>query len=168
MKRLTGVVLGLWIVAAGAARAEHASIDLRIMRVDPLTNKTLDEANSHADEEPPQGGVYPRPLFKCKANDPLVLQFFFTNTYPHGERKEVSVCYFVVREEKARQKNTPDLDKAVVVTRGRFVLNFKPQTRVGARVQFSIKEPGTYLLRVHSENTQSNHEHFSGIDVQVD
>ena len=62
--------------------------------------------------------------------------------------------------------SVPDLDKAV--TKGSFTLNFKPKARVGARVAFKIKEPGFYLLRVHTTNTNSDHEHFSAIDLQIE
>jgi hypothetical protein len=34
-------------------------------------------------------------------------------------------------------------------------------------VSFRIKEPGVYLLRVETLNTDSDHEHFAAIDVQV-
>ena len=150
-----------------AARAEHAQIDLRVMRIDPGTGQTAEEANAHADQEPPAGGSEPRPLFKCKAGEPLVLQFFLTNTYPHGDLKDVGVRYYVVREDKPRQKTLPDLSKGTV-TDGHFKMNFKPKCRVGARVNFTIKEPGVYLLRVDTANTNSDHEHFSAIDLQVE
>jgi len=55
-----------------------------------------------------------------------------------------------------------------VVTQGRFTLNYKPKCRVGARQSFIIKEPGSYLLRVQTENTDSDHEHFSAIDILVE
>ena len=95
------------------------------------------------------------------------MQFFLTNTYPHGVKKDVSVRYFLVREEKARQKKVPALGKETVL-KGEFKLNFKPQCRVGSRVLFHIDEPGIYLLRVETVNTDSDHEHFAAIDVQVE
>jgi hypothetical protein len=150
-----------------AVRAEHAQIDLRLVRVDPASGLSAEETEAHADQEPPPGGVNPRPLAKVKAGEPLVLQFVLTNTYPHGENKDVGVHYYVVREEKPRQKQLPDLSKGTV-TEGRFKMNFKPKCRVGARVAFTIKEPGLYLLRVDTSNTNSDHEHFSAIDVQVE
>jgi len=55
-----------------------------------------------------------------------------------------------------------------MVTKGQFKLNFKPKTRVGARVAFTIPEPGIYMLRVDTLNTSSDHEHFSAIDLQVE
>ncbi|HZU38821.1 MAG TPA: hypothetical protein VFA18_23030 [Gemmataceae bacterium] len=159
------IVLALcW--AAAPARAEHADIDLRVMRVDSATGESLAEASASADTEPPQGGLHPRPLFKTRINQPLVLQFFLTNRYPHGEKPAVRVRYFIVREAKIGQKNVPDLSQGTV-TAGCFTLNMKPHARVGSRVAFTIKKPGLYLLRVQTENTDSDHEHFSAIDLEV-
>jgi hypothetical protein len=150
-----------------AVQAEHAKIQLRVMRVDPQSNKTLAEASAASDEEPPAGGINPRPIFKIKANEPLVMQFFLTNIYPHGELKDVTVRYFVVREESAGQKKLPDIAKGTVM-QGRFLLNLKAKAKVGARVAFTVKDSGVYLLRIQTTNTKSDHEHFSAIDLQVE
>jgi hypothetical protein len=160
----TFLLLILWQVPA---RAEHADIDLRVFHYDPATGMLKGESSAHADEDPPAGGVNPRPLLKVKANEPLVLQFVFINTYPHGDIKDVTVKYFVAPQEKPRQKMLPDLTKGVV-TQGRFTLNFKPKCRVGAKVAFAIRTPGIYLLRIQSVNTKSDHEHFAAIDLQVE
>jgi hypothetical protein len=149
------------------ANAEHASINLRVLRIDADSGKTTDEAKAAADEEPPAGGVNPRPVFKAKINEPLVLQFILTNAYPHGELKDVSVRYFVVRQDKVGQKKLPDLEKGMI-TQGRFVLNLKAKGKVGARVGFTIREAGVYLLRVQTANTKSDHEHFSALDLLVE
>jgi hypothetical protein len=149
------------------ARSEHAAIDLRVARVHPQTGKVLKEVTAGADREPPTGGRNQRPLFKVKAGEPLVVQFILTNKYPHGVRKDVVVRYFVVREGKARQKTRPVLTTGVV-TQGRFHMNFKPKSRVGARVRFTITRRGVYLVRVETEHTASDHEHFAAIDLQVE
>jgi hypothetical protein len=149
------------------AQAEHANINLRILRVDVESSKALDEAKAAADEEPPDGGINPRPICKVKVNEPLVLQFILTNVYPHGELKDVTVRYFVVRQDKTGQKKLPDLAKGTVA-QGSFNLNLKPKARVGARAAFTIREPGIYLLRVDTANTKSDHEHFSAIDIQAE
>jgi hypothetical protein len=158
------VVVVLW---PAVTRAEHANIDLRVYHLDPASRKIVGQQSATADEDPPQGGVNPRPLLKVKAKEPLVLQFIYKNTYPHGDVKDVSVRYFVVREEKVRQKILPDI-KAGTVTQGRFDLNFKLGSKVGARVEFTIPKAGIYLLRVQSEKTKSDHEHFAAIDLQVE
>ena len=157
----------LVVVLPLAGYAEHANINLRVLRVDAESGKTSDEVKAPADEEPPGGGINPRPVFKAKINEPLVMQFILTNTYPHGELKDVTVRYFLAREDKIGQKKLPDLEKTLI-TQGRFVLNLKPKGKVGARVAFTIREPGAYLLRVHTINTKSDHEHFSALDLLVE
>jgi hypothetical protein len=149
------------------ARAEHANIDLRIIRRDPLMAREKEEVTATVLQEPPGENVKQRPQIKVKANDPLALQFILINTYPHGEKKDVTIRYFVVREAKPRQKTVPELREGVV-TEGRFTLNYKPKCKVGALQKFTIKEPGAYLLRVQTENTDSDHEHFSAIDILVE
>jgi hypothetical protein len=147
--------------------AEHATIDLQVFPVNAEGAQTSKGAKAGADQEPPVGGHNARPLFKVKARQPLVLQFVLINKYPHGIRKDVTVRYFVVREQKPGQKALPTLTKGIV-TQGQFTMNFKPKCRVGARVTFQIKKPGTYLVRVDTLNTASDHEHFSAIDLKVE
>jgi hypothetical protein len=162
------VLLAVVVLAVPpVALAEHANIKLRIFRMDAETGKAREEADAAADEEPPAGGINPRPVFKARLNEPLVLQFILTNAYPHGELKDVTVRYFLVREDRAGQKTVPDITKGTV-TQGQFKLNLKPKARVGARVAFTIRARGVYLLRVDTANTKSDHEHFSAIDVQVE
>jgi hypothetical protein len=158
-----GIATALVGLIALTARAEHADIDLKVTA---LGQSDGSEAHASADQEPPAGGYNPRPLFHARAGQPLALQFILTSTYPHGEKKNVTVRYYVVREAKAGQKTVPDPRAAV--PRGRFVLNLKPGGRVGARVIFRLREPGVYLLRVDTQNTDSDHEHFAAIDVKVD
>lgn len=161
---LLAITLAAWPLIG---YAEHANINLRVLRVDGESGKTADEVKAPADEEPPGGGINPRPVFKAKINEPLVLQFIITNTYPHGELKNVTVRYFVVREDKIGQKKLPDLEKGII-TQGRFVLNLKPKGKVGARTAFTIREAGAYLLRVQTANTKGDHEHFSALDLLVE
>jgi hypothetical protein len=166
VRRTAAFTLAALLLATPAAPAEHATIDLRVLRLDPASGAEQDEGSARADQEPPAGGHIPRPLFKVKAGDPLVLQFVLTNNYPHGEVKGVTVLYYVVREEKAGQKEVPDPARATVG--GKFTMTFKPKCRVGARVAFTVKEPGLYLVRVETLNTNSDHEHFSAIDLLVE
>lgn len=148
-----------WALPAAVAWAEHCKINLTVIAPEG-------EAEAHADQEPPVGGVNPRPKLVVKVDDPLVLQFFLTNDYPHDVLTDVTVRYVVVRTLKIGQKELPDLHKGVV-TQGSAVMNFKPQCRVGARLEFRIDAPGTYLVRVETLNTNGDHEHFSAIDLEA-
>jgi hypothetical protein len=146
-------------LGAPAARAEHAAITLTVAGSGGRVEAT-------ADREPPLGGIRPRPQFTVHAGDPLVLQFNLTNIYPHGVKEGVIVRYFVARTQKIGQKELPELEHGAV-TQGRVVVNQKPQSRVGARLQFHVDVPGIYLVRVETLNTESDHEHFSAIDLEV-
>jgi hypothetical protein len=53
------------------------------------------------------------------------------------------------------------------VAQGTVNMNFKPKCRVGARFNLRIDDPGIYVVRVDTQNTQSDHEHFSAIDLEV-
>lgn len=144
-----------------AARAEHSNIDLKVVAAD-------ETAEAHADDEPPIGGREKREVLNVKVGEPLVMQFILTNVYPHKIVKDVVVLYYVVRIRKLRQKPTPlpkQLKDEDVVTRGRVRMNFKPKCRVGARLKFRIPRAGVYRVKVETQNTKSDHEHFSAIDL---
>jgi hypothetical protein len=153
--------------------AEHARIDLRV-------SSEGKEVSAVADQEPPAGGRNTPPVLKAHANKPIILQFILTNAYPHAVIDHVTVLYSVVRVDKlgrkpARfsepiglEKNSRPVLEAGVVTRGQFVMDFKPDCRVGTRLSFEIAEPGLYSARIETLGTQSDHEHFSAIDLVVE
>jgi hypothetical protein len=167
MRGLGPAAIVIFLLAITPAAAEHATIDLRVYHYASGTGALKGQASAFVDEEPPAGGVNPRPLLKVKAGEPLVLQFILINTYPHGELKDAQVRFFVAREEKAWQKKLPDLS-GEVAAQGMFTVNFKPKSRVGARVAFTLSKPGFYLARVETLNTHSDHEHFSAIEIQAE
>ena len=120
-------------------------------------------------------------ILRCstsRSTAPLTLEFILTNKYPHHALDHVTVRYYVVRVAKLGRKPAPSLRTAGdsgkdarplldegVVTRGQFTLNFKPDCRVGTRLKFQIPTQGLYTARVETLNTQSDHEHFSAIDL---
>jgi hypothetical protein len=144
---------------APAAWAEHATIKLQVTGPDG-------RQESFADQEPPPGGIKRRPRMTVKRGDPLIFEFLLTNAYPHKQIDGVTVRYFVVRTGTFGMKELPDLKNAAV-TQGSVGMNFKPKCRVGARFNVRIDEPGIYLVRVDTQNTESDHEHFSALDLEV-
>lgn len=160
-RTLRYIILLAMAVAAAApsAWAEHAVIKLQI-------SGPQGRQESFADQEPPPGGIKRRPRMTVKHGDPLVFEFLLTNAYPHKQIDAVTVRYFVIRTGAFGVKELPDL-KHAAVTEGTVGMNFKPKCRVGARFDLRIDEPGIYLVRVDTQNTQSDHEHFSAIDLEV-
>ncbi len=151
------------VLAIGFAvrlRAEHFDIKLIAAGPDGVTQQAF------ADQSPPEGGLIPRPLLKVRAGDRITMQFIMTNVYPHGMAAGAGVHYFVVKERELGQKPVPPLT-GNVVTEGTFTFDLKPQARIGARQQLVVREPGVYLLRVESQRTQRDHEHFAAMDLQV-
>jgi hypothetical protein len=166
------ILVTLVLGSTSAARAEHARIDLRVI------GQGGKEASATSDTDPPAGGRNTPPVFKVKVHQPLVLQFFFTNTDPHHDIDKVEIRYYVMRVEKlgrkpaaafpdstGRDKESQPFVEPGIVSRGQFVLDFKPETKIGTRLKFQIPAPGIYSVRVGSVGTQSDHEHFSAIDL---
>jgi hypothetical protein len=141
------------------ARAEHAKIELEV-------SGRRGQVTAHVDQTPPEWGKNPRPVLKVRPDEPVKVQFMLTNIYPHKTLENVVVHFFVVRQEKVGQKEIPDL-KGDVVLESAFDMDFKPGGKAGQRTTFKISEPGAYLVRVETRNTQSDHEHFAAIDLVV-
>ena len=47
-------------------------------------------------------------------------------------------------------------------------MDFRPGGKAGQRNTVRFDAPGVYLVRVESRLTQSDHEHFSAIDLVIE
>ncbi len=155
------VALALFGLAlATTARGEHARINLDV--VAPGGQET-----AFVDQTPPASGKNPRPVLKAKAGETIKIQWSYTNTYPKKTLENVVVHFFVAKEEKVGQKDLPDLNGDVVLESA-FEMDFKPGAKAGQRQTLRIDHPGAYLIRVETRQTNSDHEHFSAIDLVVE
>lgn len=161
MHRRTTPLLACLLLATFAApgRAEHAKIQLEVAG-------RGEQVTAYVDQTPPEWGKNPRPVLKVKANEPVRVQFMFTNVYPHKTLEDVVVHFFVVKQDRPGQKEIPDL-KGDVVIESAFDMDFRPGGKAGQRMTLKIAEPGAYLIRVESRNTHSDHEHFAAVDLVV-
>ena len=150
----------LWSPLSSVARAEHAKIELNVVG-------RRGQVTAYVDQTPPEWGKNPRPVLKVRPNETVKIQCMLTNVYPHKTLENVVVHFFVVRKEKAGQKEIPDL-KGEVVLESAFDMDFKPGGKAGQRTTLKIAEPGAYLIRVETRNTQSDHEHFAAVELIVD
>jgi hypothetical protein len=158
LTQLLGAVV-LLVFATVAARAEHAKINLDV-------TAGRETVSAHVDQTPPDSGKNPRPVLKARVREPIRIQYVLTNVYPHKTLENVVVHFYVVRQGKVGQKELPDL-KGDVVLESAFDMDFKPGGKAGQRTTLKIDTPGVYLIRVESRNTQSDHEHFSAVDLVV-
>jgi len=141
-------------------RAEHARITLDV-------ESEGQKVTAHVDQTPPVSGKNPRPVLKARVGETIRVQWMFQNTYPHKTLKDVVVHFFIAPESEVGQKELPTLGDDVVVESA-FDMDFKPGTHAGGRQTLTITRPGTYLIRVESLKTQSDHEHFSAMDLVVE
>jgi hypothetical protein len=155
---ITAAILAL--AMPRSAMGEHFDITLIAAGPDGTTRQAF------SDQDPPQGGLNPRPVLRARVGDRITIQFIMTNVYPHGTGRNAGVHYFVVRERELGQKAVPMLTDEVIIE-GTFTFDLKPQARIGTRQSLVISEPGNYLVRTESQRTQRDHEHFSAIDLQI-
>ena len=156
-----GLFLGWGLIAtSSSAIAEHAKINLDV--IGPKSQQT-----AFVDQTPPAYGKSPRPVLKVKSGDPIKLNWMLTNVYPHKTLENVVVHFFVVKVDKVGSKEAPDLN-GDVVTESAFEMDFKPGAKAGQKNSLKIKEPGVYLVRVETKQTNSDHEHFAAIDLVVE
>lgn len=153
---------GLILIAvfAATARAEHAKINLDV--VAPKEQQT-----AHVDQTPPASGKNPRPVVHARVNDPIKIQWILTNVYPNKTLDDVVVHFYVARQEKAGQKDLPELGDDVVLETA-FDMDFQPGGKAGGRQTIRIDRPGAYLVRVETRQTQSDHEHFAAVDLVIE
>ena len=143
-----------------SAFAEHAKINLDV--IGPKGQQT-----AFVDQTPPAYGKNPRPVLKVKAGDPIKVNWMLTNVYPHKTLENVVVHFFVVKVDKVGSKTPPDLNGEVVM-QSAFEMDFKPGAKAGLKNSLKITEPGVYLVRVETRQTNSDHEHFSAIDLVIE
>ena len=164
MRRTIVLALAGWLALAAVAtraRAEHAKIELNL-------SAAKGQQTAFVDQTPPPSGKNPRPVLKARAGETVSYQFVLTNVYPHKTLENVVVHFFVARQEKAGQKELPDLSReGDVALEAAFDMDFKPGAKAGQRGRFQIDAPGVYLVRVETRQTQSDHEHFAAIDLVV-
>ncbi len=160
---LSLLALGGWIAGPQPAiSAEHAEITLKVET--PREQKT-----AHVDQTPPATGKIPRPVIHAKVGDPIRVEYQLTNVYPNKTLQDVVVHFYVARIESVGQKSLPNLSsEESIVLESALDMDFRPGGHSGARSKFKIDSAGVYLIRIETRETQSDHEHFSAMDLVIE
>jgi len=154
--------VGFLAANAGPSLAEHAKINLDVI-------SSGEQVTAFVDQTPPEHGKNPRPVLKVKAGQPIKIQWMLTNVYPHKTLENVVVHFYVAKQGKVGQKPTPDLSvEDNVVHETAMEMDFKPGAKAGARNTLKIDKPGSYLVRIETRQTNSDHEHFAAVDIVVE
>jgi hypothetical protein len=156
---LWALALGLSVLPALTARAEHFDIDLSV-------EGAGDKQEAHRDDYPPFEGRNPRPVFHGKKGELLQFQFLFKDANPHEALKRVSIRYYLVAVNDGPLKSTPLAGDKTILS-GNFVMDFKFEGKLGFKQKTRITEPGRYLLRAESSNSAADHEHFAAIELDI-
>ena len=147
---ILALLLTVWLPAANA---EHAKINLRVLRVDAQSGKASNETTAAADEEPPAGGILPRPIFKAKVQEPLVLQFILTNMYSPWRTQERDGAVFRGAPGQTGAEKAARADQGDHHARP-LCLALETQGPRRARLAFTIPEPGVYLVACSRPRTR--------------
>jgi hypothetical protein len=147
----------------GTERREHFDITLRV-------RTAQGQAEAHMDTTPPIGGLNPRPVATARAGDDIRVAWAMKSGFPHGVMRAVTVHFFVVREALVGQKPVPDPAGPAGIADNSFSMDFAPGAGASGMMRLRIMDPGSYLVRVQSENTyqEHGHEHFAAIDLKID
>jgi hypothetical protein len=148
------------LAGAGPAQASHLAAAVTV-------ESAAGRARGQGDSEPPLGGAKSRPRVKCRVGEALQIRWEMRNTSARTTLKEMVVHFFIVREEKAGQKETPDPRKGAVAENA-FATDLAPGATTRGTLKIAFNEPGAYLIRVESLYTQQDHEHFSAVDIEVE
>jgi hypothetical protein len=153
--------ISLALVSTVPARAEHFDILLRLRSAQGV-------AESGWDTAPPEGGVKQRERVRAAAGEEVTLEWQLRSEFPHGIMKDVTIRIFVAPIARAGQKELPAVDGPRVIDNS-FTADFLPHHSARGHVRFRVIEPGDYLVRLQSEDTQTGHghEHFGAVDLQV-
>jgi hypothetical protein len=83
--------------------------------------------------------------------------------------KRVRVELYGVREESIGQSHLPPASSPRLFE-NRFVADFLPKHSAKGHIRFRATEPGSYLIRLDSEETinEHGHEHFAALDLKVE
>jgi len=155
-------IFSVFAANPGPALGEHAKMSLDV-------TTSAGQVTAFVDQTPPEHGKNPRPTLKARAGEAVKIQWMMTNVYPHKTLENVVVHFYVAREGTAGQKAVPDLGiEANVVLESAIEMDFKPGAKAGARTTIRVDKPGTYLIRIESRQTQSDHEHFAAVDLIVE
>jgi hypothetical protein len=145
-----------------AARAADFAID-----VDVKSGKATRKAEGQAAD--PRQKAKARGVLEVKAGSKITVKWVVRSTAKKDTFKDVTLHFFVVKEEKAGQKDVPKLTRDVAAESA-LTMDFEPGDKSHGDTSLQIDTPGTYLLRLETLDAVAagaDHEYFAALDLVV-
>ncbi len=91
-----------------------------------------------------------RPALSAQANERLTLEWQVASATP-TPAPDVLIHFFVARQNKSGEQNSPVLSPTTVILEGALTMDFKEKSESTAHLDFRIPRPGSYEARVETE-----------------
>ena len=117
------------------------------------------------EEQPSPTKPHPRPVFTTESKETLLVSWTATNNAKQATFQDVLIHCLVVAEKEPGQAGLPNLKDAV--QESALTMDFKPGDSATGEFSLVIDEPGTYLVRVETQNMldKYGHEHYAALDL---
>ena len=114
-------------------------------------------STKYTEEQPSPTRPHPRPVLTCEFNETLLVSWTATNNAKQATFQDVLIHCLVVAEKEPGQAGLPSLKDAV--QESALTMDFKPGDSATGEFSLKIDEPGTYLVRVETQNMLDKYDH---------
>jgi hypothetical protein len=150
-------------LAPAPARAHHFAIDLDV-------SSGKEKKTAHAEELGLGSKPKARAVVAIKAGATVKVKWKLSNIDAKATYKDVTVHFFVVKEQMLGQAFVPKLLPKDMVAESALTMDFKPKDKNEGELTFTIASAGSYMLRLETIDAavgKDGHEHFAALDLEV-
>ncbi len=142
-----------------AAIASDFEISLQVK------SATQQVSTNSTEEQPSPAKPHPRPVFTSESKETLLVSWKATNNAKHATFQDVLIHCLVVAEKEPGQAGLPSLKDPV--QESALTMDFKPGDSATGELSLTIDKPGTYLVRIETQNVldKYGHEHYAALDL---
>jgi hypothetical protein len=144
---------------ASAASAADFEISLQVKSATQQTDAKFTE------QQPSPTKPRPRPVFTAKAKETLVISWKATDTTKQTTFQDVLIHCFIVAEKNPGQADLPSMKDPE--QESALTMDFKPADIANGEFSLKLDQPGTYLVRVETQNMldRYGHEYYAALDL---
>lgn len=158
----TLLAAGALLAGLSPAGANHVQAAIALQ-----AGKTVARGQSDSYTVRDHSGTMPRPVLRVKAGEPVEFRWFLKNA-SKAKLVNVVVHFFVVKAEQVGQKEPPDPRMVPPVVENASAVDLAPKESIDGVVRTPVMNPGVYLARIETLNSDPKHEHFAAVDLVVE